>query len=225
LFSVNIEIGGFTGSKSPVAAGLAALSVPIIQMIYQYWRFGPQDTLSAAETLAAYAAGLVFYSGVKVLVPACYATGQTRLAVWSSVLSVVANLGLNLWLVGPFGFVGLAFGTSATALLNFVFLLIVLKVPIRSLIQPFAVYFGIAAVMAGACLGSYRAVLAWFALDSAPPVWARVSLTLGLVFEGIAVCLVVSRIFAIWTGKNELADAVSRVRARFFARRNDGKKS
>ena len=62
-----------------------------------------------------YAIGLPFYSAVKVMVPICYAIGAVRLAVISSVSSVVLNLALNLSLVDSLGHRGLALGTSATA--------------------------------------------------------------------------------------------------------------
>ncbi|MGE0614487.1 MAG: murein biosynthesis integral membrane protein MurJ [Bacteriovoracia bacterium] len=107
----------------PAAAGLAFLGAPIIQMIFQYGRFSAGDTAATAGALAFYSIGLVFYSAVKVLVPVSYAMGITRVAVGSSVLSVVANLGLNWWLVSPLGFQGLALGTSLTAALNCCFLI------------------------------------------------------------------------------------------------------
>lgn len=107
----------------PAAAGLAFLSVPIVELLFQYGRFSEEDTLATAQALAAYSAGLAFYSAVKVLVPICYAMGRVRISVVSSMLSVAVNIALNLLFIKPLGFWGLALGTSATALLNFTFLL------------------------------------------------------------------------------------------------------
>ncbi|NDG86313.1 MAG: hypothetical protein EBX52_14890, partial [Proteobacteria bacterium] len=64
------------------------------------------------------AVGLTAYSIVKVLVPICYAIGETRYAVFSSFFSVLTNLVFNLLFVKRLGFTGLAFGTSLTAILN-----------------------------------------------------------------------------------------------------------
>ena len=102
----------------PASAGLAFLGVPILSLIFEHGRFTPLDTLNTSRALAAYSVGLTAYSVVKVLVPVCYAMGETRIAVISSFFSVGVNLVFNFLLVDRLGFVGLALGTSLTALLN-----------------------------------------------------------------------------------------------------------
>jgi putative peptidoglycan lipid II flippase len=106
----------------PASAGLGFLGVPIISLIFEHGRFHHSDTQATASALAAYAVGLTFYSVVKVLVPICYAMGETRVAVISSFFSVLTNLVFNLLFVKKLGFVGLAFGTSLTAILNSILL-------------------------------------------------------------------------------------------------------
>ena len=106
----------------PASAGLAFLGVPIISMIFQHGRFSQVDAYFTAQALSAYAVGLTAYSVVKVLVPICYAIGETRLAVFSSVFSVASNLIFNFLFVKKLGFVGLALGTSITAILNSILL-------------------------------------------------------------------------------------------------------
>jgi putative peptidoglycan lipid II flippase len=59
------------------------------------------------------------FTRIKVLVPAFYALGRSRVPVIISTISVVANIALNLWLIKPFGYLGLALGTSLTAIGNF----------------------------------------------------------------------------------------------------------
>lgn len=100
------------------SAGLAFLGVPIISLIFEHGRFRHDDAVATAHALAAYAVGLTAYSVVKVLVPICYAIGETKVAVFSSFFSVTCNLIFNLLFVKELGFVGLAFGTSLTAVLN-----------------------------------------------------------------------------------------------------------
>jgi putative peptidoglycan lipid II flippase len=102
----------------PASAGLAFLGVPILSLIFEHGKFSPIDTLNTAHALAAYSVGLTAYSVVKVLVPVCYAMGETRIAVISSFFSVGVNLMANFLLVDRLGFTGLALGTSLTALLN-----------------------------------------------------------------------------------------------------------
>lgn len=107
----------------PASFGLAALALPIVTLVFQYGRFSSEDTVHTAQALVAYSLGLSFYSMTKVLVPVFYAVGNTRLPVIASVVSVFVNIAMNLLLVKPLGYFGLALGTSVTALLNSLLLL------------------------------------------------------------------------------------------------------
>jgi putative peptidoglycan lipid II flippase len=118
------------------ASSLAFLGRPMIELLFQYGRFHPGDTLATAQALAAYSLGLVCYSAVKMMVPACYALGNTRVPVISSVLSVIFTIILNLAMVSRYGFIGLALGTSLAAILNSVFL----YVAIQRLLKPQEVF-------------------------------------------------------------------------------------
>ena len=149
----------------PASAGLAFLGAPIIALIFQYGHFSPEDTRATAMALAMYAIGLTSYSAVKVLVPACYAMGNSRLPVVTSILSIALALVLNLILIGPLGFWGLALGTSVGAVLNMILLIYGIRkllfsqgvqVSLRSIIQPFFTQLTIALCMGGACWMTYR---------------------------------------------------------------------
>lgn len=94
----------------PASAGLAFLAEPIIELIYQYGRFDATSSKATAQVLMVYALGLTAYSSVKVLVPAFYAMGDTRVPVISSTLSVGLTLALNLALVPTLGILGLPWG-------------------------------------------------------------------------------------------------------------------
>lgn len=113
----------------PAAAGLAVFGVPVIGLVYEHGRFGPADTTFAAQALAAYAVGLAGYAGIKVLAPAFYALGDTRVPMLVSVLSIVTNLVLNWTFVRVLGFghVGLALSTSAVAIANCALLYAILR--------------------------------------------------------------------------------------------------
>ena len=111
----------------PASMGLAFLGVPIIQLIFEHGHFTHEDTLRTAQSLAGYALGLAAYSAVKVIVPIFYALENTRIPVISSVLSVALNIVMNLLLMRPFGFLGLALSTSFTATFNLAFLWICMR--------------------------------------------------------------------------------------------------
>ncbi|MBC7396400.1 MAG: murein biosynthesis integral membrane protein MurJ [Bdellovibrionales bacterium] len=120
------------------SAGLVALGVPIISLIFEHGKFHFLDTAATAQALAAYSLGLTAYSVVKVLVPICYALGATKTAVFSSIFSVLTNLIFNFIFVKRLGFVGLALGTSLTATLNAVLLwtLVSSKMAVQGTVPP-----------------------------------------------------------------------------------------
>lgn len=151
----------------PASAGLAFLGYPIIELIFQYGRFYSEDTHRTAIALAMYAIGLPAYSAVKVLVPACYAFGNTRIPVVSSFVAVGVTVILNLLMVQQFGYWGLALGTSAGAILNSLFLLFSIQrlmrhekgeFPLLSLFLEFLKHLFVALVMGAICYYSHSAL-------------------------------------------------------------------
>ncbi len=106
----------------PATIGLMALATPIVALIFERGAFTPADTTATATALLCYAPGLLGYSAVKLTTPAFYALRDARTPVTVSILSVLTNVGLNLALVGPFGYRGLALGTALSAILNAVVL-------------------------------------------------------------------------------------------------------
>jgi putative peptidoglycan lipid II flippase len=102
----------------PATVGLIVLSSPIVRLIFERGRFTPADTAATAAALAFYAPGLIGYSAVKLISPAFYAMGSSRIPVIASAASVATNIALNLLLVRSLGHRGLALGTAAAALLN-----------------------------------------------------------------------------------------------------------
>jgi putative peptidoglycan lipid II flippase len=143
----------------PSAVGLLVLASPIVALIFEHGRFGPEDTAGTAQALAFYAVGLYAYSGVKVLAPAFYALDQARIPLWGSLVGMAANVGLNLALHPVLGFRGVALGTSLAAGANFAVLAVTWKVqqggfgsarPIRHLARVGAATLVLAAVAWGA---------------------------------------------------------------------------
>ena len=137
----------------PSTVGLALLGVPIIRLIFQHGRFSPHATQETARALTGYAVGLVAYAAIKVVAPAFYAIGRTRVPVAASVVAVAANLFWNIFTFRRFGHVGLALGTSLAALVNFSVLGIafhrrIRRLFTRDLVVPFFKIVGASAIMA-----------------------------------------------------------------------------
>ena len=102
----------------PATLGLIVLARPIVAMLFQRGAFTARDTDATAAALMCYAIGLTGYSIVKVVSPTFYALHESRKPVMVSAVSVLVNAALNIMFVKRFGYLGLAVGTSVTALLN-----------------------------------------------------------------------------------------------------------
>ncbi len=137
----------------PSTVGLALLGVPIVRLIFEHGRFSPHATIETARALSGYAIGLVAYAAIKVLAPAFYALGRTRVPLIASLTAVAANLVWNILTFRRFGHVGLAVGTSIAALANFGVLAFAFQAQFKGLVSrdlliPFAKILAAAAVMA-----------------------------------------------------------------------------
>ena len=109
----------------PAAVGLAVLAGPILVTLFQYGQFEAQDVNMSALSLVAYSLGLPAFIAVKVLAPGYFARQDTRTPVRYSLISMAANVVLNLTFVGGLlmiGFAGphagLALASAASAILN-----------------------------------------------------------------------------------------------------------
>jgi len=99
----------------PAAAGLAALALPIIRVIFQYGNFHQDATAMMTPVLIANALGLPFLSFASLALRAFYAQKDTVIPVRAALLSFVVNLGLSLALMRPLSTVGLAIASSVAS--------------------------------------------------------------------------------------------------------------
>jgi len=113
----------------PSSVGLVVLGRSIIGSIYQGGKFQNYDTQQTALALSYYAIGLTGYAALKVVVPAFYALGDSRLPMLVSLASIVINLGAAVALtrVAHMGIAGLALSTSTVALFGFLVLFELLR--------------------------------------------------------------------------------------------------
>lgn len=100
----------------PSAAGLIALSVPTVRLLFEYGRFTPEDTAETAIVLSAYMTGLVFASVTKVVAPVFYALDRPRFPVVASMSAVAVNIAFNWAFYQTLGAPGLALGTALGSL-------------------------------------------------------------------------------------------------------------
>lgn len=104
----------------PALAGLLILREPIMQLLFAHegGAFSPEEARHAANALFYLAWGLLFFSWVKVGVQGFYAVHNTATPVIVASLSMGLNIALNLALVGPMGYQGLALATTISYAAN-----------------------------------------------------------------------------------------------------------
>jgi len=116
----------------PAAVGLLALSRPIVGVLFERGRFGPDSTTLSSACLFFFALGLPFLSGVKVLAPAFFSLKDTKTPVAISTLTVLSFLGFNLVLMGPMKVEGIALALALSQVVNFAAYFILLERKIGS---------------------------------------------------------------------------------------------
>ena len=104
----------------PAAVALWLLAEPIIRVLFERGRFGPEDTLRTAGALAAFAVGLPAFVLVKALTPGFFAREDTRTPLYIAVVAIVVNIALNVvFLYGTtLAQVGIALASSLSGWLN-----------------------------------------------------------------------------------------------------------
>jgi len=128
-FKTNMSLGvrSIIFITLPAAAGLIALRVPIVRVLYQQGEFTYQATLATAHAVLFYSLGMVGYAAQQLLNRTFYALQDTLTPVGIGILSILINLIFNFTLIGPMGHGGLALAYSLAGLFNMVALLYFLR--------------------------------------------------------------------------------------------------
>ncbi len=199
----------------PATAGLMALALPIVALIYQHGSFTRADSQATALALACYAPGLIGYSAVRFAVPAFYALHDSRTPVLVSTLTVLVNVTLNVTLVRAIGYPGLALGTAAASLFNAALLLWRLRNRLGGL-EGTRVSVSFAKIVVASAV---MAVAAWrtnLLLESLVPGAALAARAFRVAVD-IAAALLVLAAVARALRLAELTEAVGRIRTRLTA--------
>ncbi len=102
----------------PSALALAAISEPLIRVLFERNAFDASTTVATAAALSAYVVGLPAYVLTKVLGPGYYARHDTATPVRYAIIALVVNFVLNVALMIPLQHVGLALATAISAWVN-----------------------------------------------------------------------------------------------------------
>ena len=106
---------------------LFALASPIIRLLFEHGKFGPEGTVKVSFALVCLAPGLLVFSLVNVLARAFYALGDTKTPMKISIFCLGANLLFTLLLVGRLRQGGLGIANTTSAGINLFLLFYALR--------------------------------------------------------------------------------------------------
>jgi putative peptidoglycan lipid II flippase len=96
----------------PASTGLAVLSLPIAQTLFQRGAFDAGDTAGTAAALLAFALGLPAAVASKVFAPAFFARGAVRMPLAATIVAALVALAAAILLAPVWGAFGAAFGAA-----------------------------------------------------------------------------------------------------------------
>jgi putative peptidoglycan lipid II flippase len=206
----------------PATVGLMLLSAPIMSLLFQWGAVTPHEARMSATALAFYAPGLAGYSIVKLASPSFYALRDARTPVTVSVISIVINLVLNIWLFGLMGFRGLALGTAIAATVNALLLLALLSRRIDGIDGARVLTAFLKICAASAIMGAAVWVVdGWLAarlpetllLDGTPGIAAaRAARVFGAIAAGLGVLAIAAHLMQIEEFRTAMARVLRRLR-------------
>lgn len=112
----------------PSALGLVFLSLPITQLLFQRGSFGLDRSLEVASLVQIYGVLLVVSGLSRILLPVYYSFKNTWYPAAAAVIVLVSHYFMGSVLVEQFGLPGVAMTTLVSGTVNFILLLLGLKI-------------------------------------------------------------------------------------------------
>ncbi len=167
---------------APASAGLIALNVPIVRLLFERGAFGAKDTIPTAYTLAFYALALLPLAVRDIFRRGFYALQNTVTPVIVTVAVLALNVVLDLFLVKLMGIGGLALGAVLSAFTEALVLYVLLNGKLNGLpVKPLLIL-----LLKLAVASAFMGVAAYF---SSGMIGAKTDLTTGtgrLIQVGVA---------------------------------------
>lgn len=102
----------------PASILLVLLAEPVVRLLFEHGKFGPDSTLRASLALMFLAPGLLAYSMVNILARAFFALGDTSTPMKISIFCLGANLLLTLTFIFPMQQAGLGLANTISSWIN-----------------------------------------------------------------------------------------------------------
>lgn len=157
------------------AAVSLALATPIVRLLFEHGKFGPDSTVRVALALQCLAPGLLLFSINNILARAFYALNDVQTPMRISVVCLALNLGFAMILVHAYREAGLGVANTCSAVFNTGLLLYALrrklgKLEFHGLTRNLSLLFGAAAA---AGVAGYLAAGWWLGRFGHGQLWTR----------------------------------------------------
>ncbi|MGC2697734.1 MAG: lipid II flippase MurJ [Candidatus Angelobacter sp.] len=107
------------GATVPLTLVIMALSRPIVRVLFQRGAFTPADTELVSWVQICYVIQMPFYIWSMLFVRFISAIRRNDVLMYASAVSLVLDVGLNLWLMRVWGVAGIALSTSIVSIVAF----------------------------------------------------------------------------------------------------------
>lgn len=111
----------------PITVGAIVLAEPIVRLLFQRKAFDAESTYMTYTVLRLYSLGLVAMGIRDILTRVFYSLSDTKTPMINGSIALVMNIVLNLALIGPLGYKGLAVSTSIASIITVILLFMSLK--------------------------------------------------------------------------------------------------
>lgn len=128
-FRTTLKLGlSYLAFANLIAAAIAlGLAEPIVRLLFERGKFGPEATQRVALALACLAPGLLMFSMNNILARAFYALNDIKTPMKISIACLVLNLVFALWFVRDYREAGLGVANTVSATFNLALLLFALR--------------------------------------------------------------------------------------------------
>jgi putative peptidoglycan lipid II flippase len=190
----------------PLLALVAALNYPIVEVLYQHNKFGPEDTARTAAIFLAYSPQLPLTAIDYLLINAFYARQNARTPVVVGVVCVLIYVAVALSVIGPLGAVGLGLANAVQNSSHALILLLLLRRSLPGLHLGRALLPFLARTVPAAALVGGLLVVAW-------PLLSVLGGPLGLIAAGVLAGMVYTCLLLV-LGVSEIRTVFGLVRRR-----------